>query len=447
MAHLGPLATSGPPYPGCTGQYLDPGPVVSESHAMVEWTDKPPDTRLGWWETVSAWPGKARGAVMRLPGAMIRWLGGPRHRGWKILATVVVGCGGVGLLLWCGVSGLATSTADVVGPDGAAVRRGLSAALWTMMTNRPPWQVAASLIVAPVLMLTWYWRTLARGEELRIALESQVTDRFVAAVTLLSEAGKEAAQIGGIYALERIAVDSERDLESVIDTLAAFVDASVGTDDDDNLPRPKQIAVDVLGRLGVRNVKRRGKDLRGARLQYADLHGAHLEDHDLTGAHLTGASLNGAYLNRAHLNGAHLNGAHLNGTRLNMAHLNGAHLIGAHLIGAPLNWAHLMGANLTGANLTGAHLTGAHLTGANLHKANLTGANLTAANLSGAAHLNGANLTDAINLTQDQINIALGDNRTGLPSHIKRPDHWTVYIPPDEDEESEQEPSKPPPES
>ncbi len=74
--------------------------------------------------------------------------------------------------------------------------------------------------------------------------------------------------------------------------------------------------------------------------------------------------------------------------------LRGANLRGADLTGADLTGADLTGANLTGADLTGAYLTGASLTGASLRRANLTGAYLMGAYLRGA-YLMGAYLMGA----------------------------------------------------
>ena len=83
--------------------------------------------------------------------------------------------------------------------------------------------------------------------------------------------------------------------------------------------------------------------------------------------------------------------------------------------------------DLTGADLIRANLTGADLSNANLAWADLTGADLTGANLSGArlfeailpnAKLRGADLRDAGNLTQRQLDVACGDENTKLPQGL-----------------------------
>ncbi|HEX6500480.1 MAG TPA: pentapeptide repeat-containing protein [Micromonosporaceae bacterium] len=87
---------------------------------------------------------------------------------------------------------------------------------------------------------------------------------------------------------------------------------------------------------------------------------------------------------------------------------------GADLIGADLR-----GADLSGANLRGAYLIGADLTGADLRLADVTGADLR------AAKLGGADLRGALFVTQAQLDAAVGDAGTRLPSGRTRPAHWS----------------------
>lgn len=83
----------------------------------------------------------------------------------------------------------------------------------------------------------------------------------------------------------------------------------------------------------------------------------------------------------------------------------------------------LAGADLQGANLRGASLRGTLLIGADLRGADLTMADFTGADLRGA-QLAGATLTDAIFLTQSQIETASGDLTTTLSPMLTRPSHW-----------------------
>jgi uncharacterized protein YjbI with pentapeptide repeats len=86
---------------------------------------------------------------------------------------------------------------------------------------------------------------------------------------------------------------------------------------------------------------------------------------------------------------------------------------GADLMGAKLNRA-----DLRGADLRGAYLIAADLRGADLREADLIGADLR------DADLRGADLTGSLFLTQAQVNAALGDRTTKIPSRLTRPAHW-----------------------
>ena len=144
--------------------------------------------------------------------------------------------------------------------------------------------------------------------------------------------------------------------------------------------------------------------------------------------------LEGLYLYKADLSRADLSRADLSRADLSRADLSRADLSRADLSRADLSGADLSGADLSGADLYGANLYGANLYGANLSRANLREANLSGANLSGAkcnrlhidsARLHFADLTEAIDLSQDQINSADGSKSTTiLPDHLSAPDHW-----------------------
>jgi len=90
-----------------------------------------------------------------------------------------------------------------------------------------------------------------------LSREGQVTDRYTKAIEQLGS-DKLDVRIGGIYALERIARDSERDHQTVIEVLAAFVrehshepwpQSERGLGLPDHATRPDvQVAINVIGR-------------------------------------------------------------------------------------------------------------------------------------------------------------------------------------------------------
>jgi hypothetical protein len=116
----------------------------------------------------------------------------------------------------------------------------------------------------------------------RLSREGHITDRYTKAVDQLGAMDKLAVRLGGIYALERIAVDSERDHRIVVEVLSAFVrehDPPTATDPTAGVTGLRilsdvQTAVTVLGRLPQRR-----------RIPRVDLGDAHLERANLPSRH------------------------------------------------------------------------------------------------------------------------------------------------------------------
>jgi uncharacterized protein YjbI with pentapeptide repeats len=329
---------------------------------------------------------------------------------------------------------------------GAAVL-GVGGLLWLVLVIGPPWfihdrsleglkaqnEVRTTLLqgLGGVVLLVgvfFTFRQLANSreqlahsrEQLQIAQQSHLTERFTRAVDQLGHA-KLDVRLGGIYALERIALewiarDSLTDHATIGEILTAFVRSHapwpprlpgqyVATAPIEQVPELRvwapdvQACMTVLGRSGFASLARRNAllDLRGVDLRRADLHGADLEWARLSGAHLERADLSAANLEHADLRGAQLERADLGGiggTNLVGAALIDANLAGANLGHARLEQATLFHANLKGADLGGADLKSAYLDEAHLEEAKLIGANLELARLY-QAHLEGADLSGA----------------------------------------------------
>jgi uncharacterized protein YjbI with pentapeptide repeats len=272
--------------------------------------------------------------------------------------------------------------------------------------------------------------------------EGQVTERFTKAIDQLGNRDSLDVRLGGIYALERIARESERDHWPIIEVLTAFVREApnrmeTGVTEAKDTDSGKKPGVDVQAALTVlarRTVDFDGNDqhldlaeaelrsanlseanLGGAILSHANLGGADLSQANLEGALLAYANLERALLSEANLGGAYLYYANLRGALLSQANLGGANLTGANVERANLSEANLGDARLSEAKLEEAQLWGADLERADLYKANLRGANLSGAKLEGAvlsqANLEGADLSGA-NLGDARLSIAnLGDAR------------------------------------
>jgi hypothetical protein len=285
-----------------------------------------------------------------------------------------------------------------------------------------------------LLGLYFTWRRIEISQqELEATRDQQVTERFTRAIDQLGatdDKGEKKLEIrlGGIYALERIAVDSlamenspGRDYSTVMEVLTAYVrentpqapgpsngssdaasvdaEATAVADAGAQQPAPPELhrptadiqaILDVLSRTQARvpEEHRTRLDLHEASLQGANLEGANLQ-----WSNLQRANLQQAYLYGANLQGAYLQGAYLQGANLQRAYLRGTHLQGANLEGANLRAdfefanlieANLQRANLIEANLQRAYLEYASLRGARLQRANLEHANLIEANLHGA---------------------------------------------------------------
>jgi uncharacterized protein YjbI with pentapeptide repeats len=262
-------------------------------------------------------------------------------------------------------------------------------------------QVGAGLLAAGALVYT--------ALNFRLSREGHVTERLTKATEQLGSERLE-VRLGGIYALERIMVDSQRDHGTVVEVLCAFIrehsaidtEGKIGQQSHDGNAEQEIVvragpatdvraALTVLGRrptgrdergrVALPGTNMRGVDLQGAMLIGADLSGvdlagANLVDSDLSDAHLARAKLVSANFSSARLNRAILSGADLTGACLNRADMKGVRLFRANLTRASL-----ISADLSSANLVHANLTDADIDDASMDKVDLTGANLTGVNL------------------------------------------------------------------
>jgi len=155
---------------------------------------------------------------------------------------------------------------------------------------------------------------------LDLAREGQFTEGFTRAIDQLGS-DKLDVRIGGIYALERISRDSERDRGRITEVLTAFVREHPNKKFVEKSPKPQ---ADIEAVLSV--LKHRTSD-DYLDLGEADLRGADLEQVQLKGANLQGALLNDAHLKGAKLEGAKLFGAHVQGADLRSTGLTEQQLI------------------------------------------------------------------------------------------------------------------------
>jgi len=265
------------------------------------------------------------------------------------------------------------------------------------------YQMVAGVILLFGLYLT-YRRITATERSVEVAQEGQITERFTRAVEQLGDEKIE-IRLGGIYALERIARDSEKDHWTVMEILSAYVrkwtkikkepdkqektePEKVNTTEKQSKPSTDiQAILTVIGRRKWIDIETNSIDL-----SYTNLRGANLSEAYLALADLTKANLSWAYLDHTNLNGANLNWANLNEAKFFKANLSKAQLFDAQLCGVDLNEA-----NLSLANLRKSDLSSANLVGADLKETKLSRANLNGTDLRGANELTAAQLIKAIN--------------------------------------------------
>lgn len=315
-----------------------------------------------------------------------------------VLVLLAVGL----VVLWWQADALYDAT-DVSAGDQAAATATTRAGILAVFA------ATIAAVAATVALAETRRANLAAHERDR---EADQRERYTKAIDQLGTSGDEQVDVrlGGIYALQRLAQDSDRDQPTVVEVLCAFVrghgqgpvDETAILQGSHRPPPDVQAALTVIKRVHDRG--------RGS---YIDLREGHLERAVLAGGNLSDADLTLAKLEGAILAGANLSGAYLNAADLTMATLEDADLARANLDHANLTRANITPANLAGANLNSAILSDANLTGANLDGATLADANLT-----------GANLGMAVGLTQDQVIGARGDERTLLPDGLTPPGHW-----------------------
>jgi hypothetical protein len=261
-------------------------------------------------------------------------------------------------------------------------------------------------------------QVLVGQDQLKVVQEGQITERFTRAIEQLGS-DKIEIRLGGIYALERIANDSDKDYWAIMETLTAYVRERAAWNkqpkilplgENPSSPVAKaqikpatdiQAVLIVLGRRKYGFGKGENEPLN---LSKVDLRGINLSNMHLESVDFSKAHLEKAIVRDAHLENAYLFGAHLEEADLRDAHLEGANLINCHL-----EEAYLYDTQLQGADLSGAHIEEAILNGTKLKDTNLS-----------LAHLEGVILRSATGLTQKQLAQAILNHKTQLPDYLLR---------------------------
>lgn len=257
------------------------------------------------------------------------------------------------------------------------------------------------------------WRNLIATEE------KLITERISKAVEQL---GSEKSQIviGGIYSLERISQDSQKDYWTILEILTSFTRGKLLVDKLQNhrdltseeIQQIQEIII-IIGRRNLENDKGRSLNLSSVNLESLNLSHGDFTKVNFQNSLFTHANLNGANFTHTNLTNSNFSFVNCNfkgvakSIKFIEADLTKANFDKAILRFANFTTAIMHEAILTDAQLEATNLTDAKLTNANLARANLSGANLSRAILSGAtlknADLTNANLTTAKDLTTKQV--------------------------------------------
>lgn len=288
--------------------------------------------------------------------------------------------------------------------------------------------VAGGIAVVIGLWFTW--------QQVELRRQGQVTDRFSTAVDQLGSDDLE-LRLGGVYALERIAQDSQRDHWPVMEVLTAFVRERVPAEEPEeedaggHAPEPGerprgrfhhrladvQAVLTVLGRRESSHEEGGLRlDLSGSDLRFADLSEASFDRADFVLSDLRSAALI-----RSQFRGAVLSGADFRSAQMWDSDYSGAYFSGADLRSAKMHRSNLIDADLSMAKIQNgrlreSNLRGGILVGANLNDADLAGVNLKGAELWGA-NFSGANLEEAT-VSIEQFHGTVVSEDTVLPEHI-----------------------------
>lgn len=321
-----------------------------------------------------------------------------------------------------------------------------------------PWEALGRLAIPLTALLAAIFGAVIAGHgqsaklrELKNSEDANVTERFTSALDQLASEN-ENVQIGGIYALERIGHDSERDRKTIVSILRSNLlrtDPITTGAKSGQLRRTKDVqaaltiaiirlrhpgerdelesllsdemlleAADLSGtyaaegsfdRMYLIQTSFRGGDYRRASFQLAILYRANFSEAKLERANFRKADLEGAVFRKADVRGARFVGAELDGADFRLAMMDGrtsfreADLSKTIFEGvslkhvifneAKLHQTDFRRAILHGANFRDTDLEGARFQGANLRNAIFDGANLTGANFE-KANVQGVRLTD-----------------------------------------------------
>ncbi|NGO10210.1 pentapeptide repeat-containing protein [Streptomyces sp. HC44] len=239
-------------------------------------------------------------------------------------------------------------------------------------------------------------------EQAELTRESQVTDRYIDAIKLLGSE-KIAERLGGIYSLERIMKDSERDHSTIVEVLASFIRqrASI-TEGLKETPAGYRAPEDIHAAFTVLSRRPERDDEATITLVNTDLRGLYLQ-----GGRLDGMVLGSACLDRGTFWNVSIRRVNLTMTSLGNTMFDGGTMEESMFYQARFDDAKLFGVKMTGANLQSARLTRTLLSDVDMDQVDLRN-----------ARLNEAMITDGTTLASDDLIKAEINEDCHLPTRL-----------------------------
>lgn len=231
----------------------------------------------------------------------------------------------------------------------------------------------------------------ATQKSLEISKQGQITERFTRAIDQLGRKELE-IRLGGIYALEKIASESEEYYSPVIEILTAYIRKNSGVNpqikEKSLICEPASIDFQVNENANreATNARKLPLDIQ-AILTVIGRRQKYFSNGESNRLNLREVCLIGANFKGFHLEGACFRGSDLHGATFTDAHLEGANFAGSNLEWAKFREAHLEDATFTVASLKHAYFRQAHLERSKYFGASLENADFTYANLDGASNL------------------------------------------------------------
>jgi uncharacterized protein YjbI with pentapeptide repeats len=249
-------------------------------------------------------------------------------------------------------------------------------------------------LLAGVGILLGLYFTLQGVQVNRAALlatiENQNSERYAKSLELVKSSNTLEVRLGGILALEKVAIISPTDRDTILSFFATVLRFAASPNEE-----AKRSVIEVEAILYA--LSRIKEEIPGERV--ADLHGTHIVRVNVEGINITAADLSAAVIENSkvthsNLRNARLPTATLKSVDLRFSDMRGLMARGAVIVNSDLSWSDLtdsvfIGADLretsfVGSKLAGSLMIGSDLSGANLRHTDLRLVNLDDTSLVGA---------------------------------------------------------------